>query len=1019
MTITRIERLVRRVRGALQGSEAGGAQIAGEFAEVCREANRRLEEALGSLRRGDVGGALDLSDAEPTLPEQIRVLSFGEMEAWAQRCREQGWPVPESLDLRGFQSLQKACQEARGKEADPALVEAFRAAMVAGDRPAALRVLATILRRRPGDAWATGERGKLLAKESELSLRRLEALLASGDERGLAAEVDAFDQLGLDPKYRPDVYEAARLRRIDLRKAEAQARVQGWLQQAEALREKGDWRGVEPILENATVELEEAGARPPGGHLWSDLHQWIRQSRAEAEQREQLRQQEERVYRELEALEGLRREGTRRSGARLRESLAMMEEFLALPGPGAAMWPEPVYRRLRQETELLAADLRRIQRKKWFWSGTAALGIVVGATVLMQWKQEEIRQEFFLREIDRMISDRKVDEAEAWLKSKEAERAGGRARGAAELAKLRAFLQREQAARHAAEEDLARLETLSQDRAESLAGRWRAWEEFEKRLTAVHPEWQPGLKERRDRAQGTLRGESREHVEGRARALREQIKKTEKDFSEWERVTQSRKEDADRLQAMLERLSEGVTWRQETLPDLAMPAELDTEFTALLVRLAEAQTRIEDYLKARQDQAGAARLADYRKAPERLAANPCLGAADKEKATQVIAGWKDDSELLPILWLPWVSAPPSGLVGQAARLMPARLNSAEEGVLRDLMEDDFLHDIWAYNVPLATDSKEQYRLYSRGRLKEIPGTGSQSPYTYGQGEVFIPKNCSRDEAVEFEKRPLSQASFLGIRQDTERLLIGFGGQVELGRESNSETLRPIRENLEKALTGDEVPPLSRAPIQESMEKLLGEQPGISPLARAYLATKIWKLANVGEDPLRFGLVFSPSLSSLTSAWASWGAVEPGIWLKQDLAGVDLDWVKAFTTKVVPPLVDEAKLSSQLWTRAGQAGVLFGGWVDEQGKPKNLDRLANLEAGQLLIGQGRKGEAVVGWRYEGGKWKENQEVRPFSPLYLLPRNPEVLLQEAVRASRVRGEWAQGWVREHLPTLFGGG
>lgn len=237
-------------------------------------------------------------------------------------------------------------------------------------------------------------------------------------------------------------------------------------------------------------------------------------------------------------------------------------------------------------------------------------------------------------------------------------------------------------------------------------------------------------------------------------------------------------------------------------------------------------------------------------------------------------------------------------------------------------------------------------------------------------------------------------------------------------EGNSESLRPS-ENLEKALSGDPGSGLTRAPVHEALEKLIPDQPGTSPLARAYLAERIWKLATVSQDPARFGLVFSPSLRAATASWADWGLVEPGLWLKQDLGGVDRDWVNAFSAHPGPRFADEAKLMAQLWSRAGQAGLAFGGWVDELGKPSNLDRLANLENGQLLIGQGRKGGAVVGWRFEGGKWKEGSEVRPFSPLYLLPRSPETFLQEAIRAGRVQEDWARSWVRVHLPILFPGG
>jgi len=1017
MTLTRIERLVRRVRGALQGSEAGGAQIAAEFSEVCREANRRLEEALGSLRRGDLGGALDLSELEPALAEQMRVLSFGELPAWIQRCRESGWPVPETPDLRGFQSLQKACQEARGKEVDPALVESFRAAMVAGDRPAALRVLATVLRRRPGDVWAAAERGKLLVKESEASLRRLEAMLATGEDVNLAAEFDKFEQLGLDAKHRPDVHEAARLRRQELRREEALAKVRHWLQEADELRGKGDWRTVEPLLEKAVTELEEAGAGTPPGHLWTELHQWVRQNRNEAEQREQLRKQEERVHRELEALEGLRRDGTSRSASRLRESLNFVEEFLALPGEGGAMWPESVHRRLRLERELLAADLRRVRSRRWALIGAAGLVGLAVAAGLFHWKQEEIRQEFFLREIGRMITERKVDEAEAWLASGEAVKAGGRARGAAELAKLRSFLEQERALQKNAEEELVRLEQKSAVKEESLALRWQAWEEFDKRLGSVHPRWRTVFEERKDRALTDLRAESREEIGKRTRALRELMKSVEGDFTAWEKSNQNRREDADLLQGMIDQFADAGAWRQETGPELAMPTDLEKEFTSLLARVAEAQARIDDFLKAQQLLVEATGVTEYRVALERLAANPCFAPANKEKVSQVLSGWQEEAQLLVTLWLPWEKSGPTSLSAKRVQLWPTRLEGAEENLLRQISEDDFLHDIWAYNVPLATDSKERYRLYARGRLKEVPGTGAQSPYTYGQGEVFIPKDCAKDEPVEFEKRPRSQ-SFMGIRQDSEKLLIGFSGRVELGIEGNSESLRPIWENLEKALSGDSGSALTRAPIQEALEKLLTDQIGTSPLARAYLAERVWKLATTAQDPARFGLFFSPSLRAATAPWADWVPVEPGIWLKQDLAGVDRDWVNAFSAGPVPRFADEAKLMAQLWSRAGQAGLGFGGWVDEAGKPRNLDRLANLEAGQLLLGQGRKGELVVGWRYEGGKWNQASEVRPFSPLYLMPRSPEAFFQEAVRAGRLPEDWAHSWLRQHLPLLFPG-
>ena len=110
------------------------------------------------------------------------------------------------------------------------------------------------------------------------------------------------------------------------------------------------------------------------------------------------------------------------------------------------------------------------------------------------------------------------------------------------------------------------------------------------------------------------------------------------------------------------------------------------------------------------------------------------------------------------------------------------------------------------------------------------------------------------------------------------------------------------------------------------------------------------------------------------------------------------------------------MAAQLWSRAGKAGFSFGGGCDAEGKA-DFKRLVNLESGQVLVGQGLKGEPVVGWRYDGKTWLGVTPVRPFSPLYLMPRSPESFLQESLREARVAEGWARDWLRREMPVLFG--
>jgi hypothetical protein len=347
---------------------------------------------------------------------------------------------------------------------------------------------------------------------------------------------------------------------------------------------------------------------------------------------------------------------------------------------------------------------------------------------VIQWKQEEIRQEIFLREIDRMITGRQVDSAEAWLSSGEAVRAGGKARGAAELAKLKSFLEREKEVRKAAEEELLRLEKNSTDRTKDLSERWKDWADSEKKIESVHPQWRGPLEERRARALGGLRAESRESRETRARGLREDMKRIAAEFASWEHTNQNRKEDADKLQLMMNRFAAGTTWRQEAEPELAMPEDLEKEFTDLLARIMETRTRIEDFLQARQSLTTATSASEYRQALERLAGNPYTPPAEKEKISQTLKDWVAENDVLGSLWLPWESPTPAGLVGGAARLFPSRLEAAEESMLREIAEDDFLHDIWTYEVPqyLYPGVKGEIDVFSFGADGQPGGEGQDA-----------------------------------------------------------------------------------------------------------------------------------------------------------------------------------------------------------------------------------------------------------------------------------------------------
>lgn len=1019
MTLTRIERLVRRVRGVLQGSEAGGGQVAVDFAEVCREANRRIEECAGGLRRGDLAGSMDLAEAEPPLAQQIRVLMFPEATEWVKMCREQGWSVPETPDWSAFQKLQKAFQEARNREIDPNLLQAFRAAMVAGDRPAALRVLATVLRRRPGDAWATGERAKLLAKESETKLRKLETLLRSEDLDALVRETDEFDQLGLDPSSRPEIYEQANQRRREHRREMAREKAQREIPRAQELRSRDQWREVEILLEEVGALLEETGARPPAGHAWQELHGWVNQRRADTESREQLRREEEAVLRELGALEEARSRGETFTPSRLRESFQSVRKFLEMGGAGGATWPEAIFLRLRKEEALLAEDLARVRRRRWWLAGASlgAAGILAAAGLV--WNRQELRNQATLLQVNRMIENRDLDQAQAWRQSRAAVAVEEDGRIQEARNRLDAFMEKEKQLLTRAEAELDQAEQLVQASEVTMASRWEAWEALETSLAKVHRSGRESLLQRREKMAATLREMGRQEQKKKSEEAGADLRRIAGQLDQWEGAAHNRPEDLVFLQGLGDELRRWQDWRAEKMREVAMPEAMAKEFDALSGRIEGQSRDLKGLLEAWTGLERARSLEDYQTCLGRLVKNPRLPAADLEKISKVLTAWKSPEACFQRFWLPWLREQPvAALAGAGSlRLAPASLSGKELDLLEKIVKDDYLNDLWQYEVPYAKDDRREYLLYSQGEIKEDrltkEGGGSLQ---YASGEFFIPWRCNKDQAVQFESMP-KVAESGNKRIETEKLLVGFLQGPRGGEERNSKRFEPVRANLEKALTEDTPGPLARAPIQEALDQVVPASPGTSPLARAYLTLQIWELANASKDSLRFGLIFGPSLLQDAERWRSLGPVDPGGWLRQEAAEIDPAWQGEMNAQGAKRYADEAKLAAQLFDRARKAGLQQAGWIRPDGSA-DLSHLESAEEGQMLFGQDEKGEWAAAYRRVGKEWKSTGAVlRPFSPLAMPGEGPRSMLEQAVRAARVPPAWAADWTRTHLPELFG--
>ncbi|HWE04227.1 MAG TPA: hypothetical protein VG326_17610 [Tepidisphaeraceae bacterium] len=96
-------RIVENIRVFMtSGAGAAAAPIAAvavDYAELCRDANLRLQRCAEFLHEGLVGEAVEFAAVRPPLLELIATLDFQEVPAWEQACAQMGMARAARLEL--------------------------------------------------------------------------------------------------------------------------------------------------------------------------------------------------------------------------------------------------------------------------------------------------------------------------------------------------------------------------------------------------------------------------------------------------------------------------------------------------------------------------------------------------------------------------------------------------------------------------------------------------------------------------------------------------------------------------------------------------------------------------------------------------------------------------------------------------------------------------------------------------------------------------------------------------------
>ncbi len=244
--MTPSEKIRERILSALQRQEADPA-LAAEYARLCDELNRRIEQIEEVLDRGDEIQALQMAEIAPPVMEEADTLSFFQSREWGRLC--QGCQVSIAPEIRAHGIALIDRLYGRGLTPNHPIYREFREAILARDDVRALQIARTIESLDPKDPGARSERERLERKVFFAQVTELGKALSAGNEDlaiHLLNEIEGFS-LAKEGDVPAEILSARRMR--DVRDARAaMENLEVMFPKLEEMRGRGDWQGVAEMV---------------------------------------------------------------------------------------------------------------------------------------------------------------------------------------------------------------------------------------------------------------------------------------------------------------------------------------------------------------------------------------------------------------------------------------------------------------------------------------------------------------------------------------------------------------------------------------------------------------------------------------------------------------------------------------------------------------------------------------------------------------------------------------------------
>jgi len=970
MTLTQAERLVRRISEVANqpASDPQTAKLADEYAELCRAANRRLEQCAIMIEAGQFLQALQLAETPPPLLDLITLLAFRQAAEWRAYCQAHQLSWAEPFYDKYIRLLNNTY--GKGIASDHPFYRDYRRAVMENENARALSILRVIARLNPSDANTKEELKRLEEKILRVKLENLRQVMAGGDAANIQACLEQIEASGLPVPAAHPVWQQAQI-----------VHCQQMLSHAQELRRQDAWQGAEAIVEEIHASATRYNVRLPDADAdtWTALEEWTTQQRSAFAAEQDFRRALSALEYEVNTIASQRITGARLSKPAASASLNSLDEKRREAERFGHALGEDLMQRCQEDRNWLREQITSASRRQSLVAVVTVVVILgaIGAVLPYFWSQ--MRQEEFAQRLARLESNRKVSEAESTL-SAMPESWKTNPKISDVVGKARDFLAAEKESRQSFDRQLTGLQQIaSAGFRKDLAQTGTSRGDCEHALTRLAPEYQSAAKTSLDAWDAhwqSFRDAELGSVLNRAEEAADVLSTTN--------GAGAARSSLARIGGMLSNLS----------PLEAQPPPLDQ---GLADRLSRLKGKIENWkaTTGKWEQAetalgNASSLEQYVEALNQLTLSPFATPLQKNAVSAINGLHLSQETLLGQLLLPndpaaWKTL--TNVTGWSANLMPEQPTSAEKDLYFKLRDDKNVRDVNAYD--LITNARPG----NTDQTHTVFVQGAMAPDNGGQEAGMVDDPTLFRDSLHFVHTSYSDWDYIKVKRLYRTLECDSYEHLGLG-------------DLIDANTGN-----YQKPILQLFDQLNKESKA-SSIFRAFVTFKL--LAVAEARPEEWGLQWCPGAAAHLQALTNLGAAEiqSGDWLVPERSEkLEKPLQSYFARASTVPLEKQARFLQQLARETLAKGFTLAGYIDSSGHPV-LRALAT--PANELCGWSSTGSAMVLLRKAGNTYAPLAEPLPFSPLFVFAGDRRELLLQTLNATG----YPEALARPVLPPFFMG-